>query len=143
MEQKFSICVLCDGTAMKNQNPCPVCDGRGTYEESIHSLAVKTLTNFDYVPDDEVRALCNRRIADLTPDNIKYILDTIAIDDTLERFMTLHSVGVKTWGKAWFHTNRFAIEFAKLNDVEPTQYGYALTMLAAIWLQQEDTEKSI
>ena len=140
----FDTCNLCHGSGKLQNENCPVCQGIGLWEfvsEDNH-LAVLTLLNMEYhVENSRAKEICNRRLQQVTPDNIEGTLASLEKSTTEADFNALHASGAKNWGWAWVHANRFAIELARLCGSDPTAHRYGLTRLAFNWLFEENQKK--
>jgi len=144
MNWDFDTCALCHGTGEVDDGKCPVCKGFGLWEfvaEDNHR-AVVSLLQGDTPENPHVKELCDRRLAQVTPDNLEAVLKLLERTPCSENdFNALHAAGAKRWGWAWVHANRFAIELCRLCGGDPTEHRAALTKMAAKWLAEENQKK--
>jgi hypothetical protein len=138
---KYDTCALCTGKGKAQGKKCPVCNGYGYWEfiEDNNHLAVKTLQT-GQIFEGEVKELCDRRMNQLTPDNMQAVLQDLS-GGTEEDFNAIHKAGAQKWGWAWVHANRFAIELCKLSGGDPTEHCLSLSRLVWIWLEEENQKK--
>lgn len=139
----FDTCALCKGTGKVEAGSCPVCKGMGLWEfvvEDNHK-AVTALVSGELPENETVKAMCNRRLAQVTPDNIEAVLQLLESTARNDDFEALHASGAAKWGWAWVHANRFAIELCRLCGVDSTEHRLALTRLAWKWLTEENSKK--
>ena len=138
----FDTCTLCRGIGKIEAETCPICKGMGLWEFVVDNnhKAVVTLLSGETPESDLIKDLCNRRLAQVTPDNIEAVLKLLERSQKTD-FEALHAFGAKKWGWAWVHANRFAIELARLCGVDSTKYSLALSRLASKWLTEENQKK--
>ena len=140
----FDTCTLCHGSGKLADDKCPVCNGMGLWEfvsEDNH-LAVQALVYGETPANPHVKELCDRRTAQVTPDNLEVVLNLLDRKEATESdFNALQLAGATKWGWAWVHANRFAIELCRLCGGESTTHRYALTKLAWKWLSEENQKK--
>jgi hypothetical protein len=136
----FDACETCDGSGKINGRKCAFCEGTGFWEfvaEDNH-LALQALRGGDPA-NENIKALCDRRLKQVTPDNLGIVLALLEVEDF--DFDALQQSGAERWGWAWLHANRFAIELVKLCGGIPTQHGLACSKLAWKWLSEENQKK--
>ena len=138
----FDTCTLCKGSGKISSGICLICNGMGLWEFVVddNHKAVAALVSGETPESEEAKAICDRRLAQVTPDNIQIVLAMLETPKKND-FEALHDAGSKKWGWAWVHANRFAIELARLCGVEPTAHRAALTRLAWNWLSEEKSKK--
>lgn len=146
----YSKCDVCAGRGtLRGMETCPACQGFGYFEfiAERNNEALEALIN--EAPTEEAKATCNRRLADLTPDNVHTVLTeygegyVFGNDDEVQAFTALHNAGATRWGWAWLHANRFAIELCRLNGGDYVRYRLAVSKLAWKWLEEEGQQKVV
>lgn len=146
---QYDTCDLCKGKGKiykeKLSVECPICHGYGYWEfvsEENH-LAVQALLTGISPEDPHVQEICNRRLAQITPDNIEEALNFLeeGITDEGYAFNAIQGNGATKWGWAWLHANRFAIELCRLCGGNSTKHRLGLSLLAWKWLKEEDQKK--
>jgi hypothetical protein len=139
----FDTCTLCKGSGKVESGKCPVCKGMGLWEFVVEDnhLAVHALLTGETPESEWVKTLCNRRMAQVTPDNIEDVLRLLEASVQNTDFDALHASGAKKWGWAWVHANRFAIELCRLCGGDSTKHALALSRLAWKWLTEENQKK--
>jgi hypothetical protein len=145
LKLEYEHCPLCRGIGkIQETEICPVCKGEGFWEfyPDVNHKAVVALLQGDTRENPHVKELCDRRMAQVTPDNLEAVLKLLdrsgATDDD---FNALQLAGATKWGWAWVHVNRFVIELCRLCGGEATEHRYALTKLAWKWLTEENQTK--
>ena len=103
--------------------------------------AVTALLTGETPENAAIKALCDRRLAQVTPDNIEAVLTLMESSTRNDDFEALHATGAKRWGWAWVHANRFAIELCRLCGVDSTKHPLGVTRLAWKWLSEENPKK--
>ena len=139
----YDTCILCHGKGkIQGRQICPVCEGEGLWEFVVddNARAVQCLVNGETPENEHIREICDRRLAQVTPDNF-YQMMALQGSGTESDFDALHDAGARKWGWAWAHANRFAIELARLCGGNPTEHRVALSRLAWKWLQEENQKK--
>jgi hypothetical protein len=139
----FDTCTLCKGTGKIEAGTCPVCKGMGLWEYMVNDnqKAVTALLNGEPPETETVKALCDRRLAQVTPDNIEDVIKLLEAVLKNEDFDALHASGAKRWGWAWVHANRFAIGLVNLCGVDSAKHPLAVSRLAWKWLTEENPKK--
>jgi hypothetical protein len=140
----FDTCALCHGSGELTTGKCPICNGFGLWEfvNEDNNLAVQSLVRGETPANEHVKELCERRLAQITPDNLESVLDLLEKEEpTDDDFNALQLDGATRWGWAWVHANRFAIELARLCGGDPTEHRYALSRIAWKWLLEENQKK--
>jgi len=135
----YGDCTLCEGKGVFHGKKCAFCNGFGLWEFVVddNEGAVRFLTDPTADVSDKAKILCGQRIHSIPPDYILQILiwlNSGATDAMAER---IHDIAARRWGWAWLHTNRFAIELAKLNGIDHTEYAFGLIQLSWHWLERE------
>lgn len=132
----YGPCNVCNRKRIKPD--CWLCEGLGYYEHTPESQAVEALLRLDGSPVSEAtKRILDARFHGITPDTFLSLLVGLAVvaDGT---FTELHNRGSLKWGMAWVHTNRFAVELAKLHGIDFTEHKCALSVLSWIWLENEE-----
>jgi hypothetical protein len=140
---KYDTCVLCKGVGKIEGKLCVVCNGEGFWEFVAENnyLALKCLLEGETPANEEVKEICDRRLAQVNPDNLNEVLGPLEAAAKETNFDALHQAGSEKWGWAWLHANRFAIELVKLCGGVPTDHSMACSWLAWKWLSEENQKK--
>jgi hypothetical protein len=138
---KYDICKTCEGSGSIHGHPCVFCVGSGFWEfiAEDNYFAVEVLVNGIAPTNEKIKEICNRRLEQITPDNVSEVLAAYAGANS--DFDAIHQAGSEKWGWAWLHTNRFVIELVKLCGGNPLEHRMACSRLAWKWLSEENQIK--
>jgi hypothetical protein len=140
---RYGICILCRGKGTIVGQTCPLCEGLCYWEYAAddNSAAVELLLHLGQSETnpapDEVQDIFNRRLASIDPENLPSIFADLIGQNPPRSDEALQQAGAETWGWAWVHALRFAIELCKLLGVDYITHRQGVSLLAWKWLEDE------